>query len=198
MAATVQSVGCEIVQAYISRFGSVLKDADWSGVERLADALYGVWERGATVFLCGNGGSAANAAHLAVDLLYGVAPSPGKGLRAHALVGNVSVLTCLGNDTGYEKIFSNQLRVQGKRGDLLVVMSGSGNSPNVVEALKVAQELGLETAGILGFSGGVCKGMVDIALHFAVDDMQISEDLQIVVGHMVTRILKERVAQCSR
>ena len=141
------------------------------------------------VFLCGNGGSAANAMHIANDLLYGIAIG-GTGIRVTALPSNTSVLTCLANDLGYDEIFSHQLRVHGTRGDVLVVLSGSGNSANVVKALAQAKDMDMQTFAILGFSGGRCLEIADTAIHFAVDDMQIVEDLQLVVGHMVMQRLR--------
>jgi len=130
--------------------------------------------------------------HLANDLLYGVAPG-GAGVRAECLCGNASVLTCLANDTGYANIFSLQLRTQGSPGDGLIVFSGSGNSPNIVEAVCEARRLGMWTCGVLGYSGGVVLKKVDVAVHFAIDDMEIAEDLQTVVGHMLKRAVKSRM-----
>jgi len=161
-------------------------------VEQWARALQKVWREGRQFFLCGNGGSAANAIHLANDFLYGVSPGEAPALRVMALPANSSVLTCLGNDIGYEAIFSQQLETLGQKGDLLMVFSGSGNSPNIVEALKTAKCLGIETYAILGFSGGECKALADHVLHFEIDDMQIAEDMQVIVGHMLMKWLRER------
>jgi D-sedoheptulose 7-phosphate isomerase len=90
---------------------------------------------------------------------------------------------------GYDEIFSYQLAVQAREDDVLIVLSGSGNSPNIVKALEQAKVLKLRTFAILGYSGGKAKTMADVAIHFAVDDMQISEDMQLVVGHMVMQWL---------
>jgi D-sedoheptulose 7-phosphate isomerase len=141
------------------------------------------------VFICGNGGSAANAMHIANDLLYGIARDEGKGLRVNALPSNASVLTCLANDCGYDSIYAIQLDVQGDEGDVLIVLSGSGNSPNVLNAISVARKRGIRSYAILGFSGGKAKALADRAIHFAVDDMQISEDLQLIVGHVLMQWL---------
>jgi D-sedoheptulose 7-phosphate isomerase len=150
----------------------------------LAEALRACWSRGDTVYLCGNGGSAGNAIHLANDLLYGAGASHGGGLKVEALSANAAVLTCLANDLGYDQIYAQQLRVKAAPGDVLIVLSGSGNSPNVVKALEIGAERGMVTFAILGFSGGRCKGLAQHAIHFAVDDMQIAEDLQLIVGHI--------------
>jgi D-sedoheptulose 7-phosphate isomerase len=174
---------------YSRRLQAVLQATDWAGVARLAEELGDCWRTGRQVFLCGNGGSAANAMHLANDFLYGISKTRGSGLRVTALPANASVLTCLANDEGYEEIFSMQLAVQGKQGDVLIALSGSGNSPNVLKALEQAKKMGMKSYAILGYKGGKAKAMADVAIHVAVDDMQIAEDMQLVVGHMVMQWL---------
>jgi len=174
---------------YSSRLQLALQTADWSGVSRLAEELHDCWRNGRQVFLCGNGGSAGNAMHLANDFLYGISKTRGSGLRVNALPANSSVLTCLANDEGYDEIFSLQLAVQGRPGDVLIVLSGSGNSPNILKALAQAKTTGLRTYAILGYTGGKAKAMADVVIHFSVDDMQISEDLQLIAGHMVMQWL---------
>jgi D-sedoheptulose 7-phosphate isomerase len=178
-------------QDYSRRLSDATRSADWAAIERLATQVRNCWARGGQLFLCGNGGSAGNAIHLANDFLYGIAKGRLRGLRVHALSANASILTCLANDLGYEHIFSEQLKVYANRGDVLGVFSGSGNSPNVVKALETARSMGLETFAVLGYSGGRCKQLADVPLHFPVDDMQISEDLQLVVGHMLMQWLWE-------
>jgi D-sedoheptulose 7-phosphate isomerase len=146
------------------------------------------WQAGRRVFLCGNGGSAANAMHIANDLLYGIAMK-GTGMRVSALPSNGSVVTCLANDLGYDEIFSRQLKVHGEAGDILIVLSGSGNSPNVVKALEQARSLRMKSFAILGYTGGKCLQLADVPIHFSVNDMQICEDLQLIVGHMLMQWL---------
>jgi D-sedoheptulose 7-phosphate isomerase len=141
------------------------------------------------VFLCGNGGSAANANHWANDLIYGAAKGGRGGVRAHSLSANTSVLMCLANDTGYENIFSGQLEVLASPGDILVALSGSGNSPNILRSLEAGNNLGMQTWALVGFDGGKALEMALHAIHFAVHDMQIAEDLQMVVCHILTKEL---------
>jgi D-sedoheptulose 7-phosphate isomerase len=174
---------------YATRLATILASADWSGVERLGADLLDGWRERRQVFICGNGGSAGNAIHLANDFIYGVAMPDGNGIRAHALSANPAVLTCLANDIGYERIFAAQLAVQALPGDLLIVFSGSGNSPNIVAALEEARKRGVKSYAVLGYSGGKAKSLADAAIHFPIDDMQISEDLQLVVGHMLMQWL---------
>jgi D-sedoheptulose 7-phosphate isomerase len=174
---------------YTRRLSEVLQSADWAGVQLLGESLRESWASGQQVFICGNGGSAGNAIHLANDFLYGISKKLGSGLRVTALPANSAVLTCLANDVGYDAIFSMQLAVQARRGDILIVLSGSGNSPNIVRALEQALEIGMKTFAILGYSGGKCKTLAETPIHFAVDDMQIAEDLQLIVGHMLMQWL---------
>lgn len=174
---------------YAGRLRALLHDFDWTPVAMLAEELLRCWSGGQQVFLCGNGGSAGNAVHLANDFLYGISKAHGSGLRVHALPANPAVLTCLANDEGYDQIFSLQLAVQARAGDVLVVLSGSGNSPNILKALEEARKLGMKSYAILGYSGGKAKAMSDVAIHFAVDDMQLAEDMQLVVGHMIMQWL---------
>ena len=99
------------------------------------------------------------------------------------------MITCLANDLGYDQIFSEQLAVQGEKNDLLIVLSGSGNSPNIIRVINQAKKMNIKSYAILGFDGGQCKNLADVAIHFSVDDMQIAEDMQIVVGHMIMQWL---------
>jgi D-sedoheptulose 7-phosphate isomerase len=114
------------------------------------------------------------------------------GIRVEALSANSAVITCLGNDVGYDDIFSHQLKVKAKKDDVLIVLSGSGNSQNVVKAIEVGNEIGVKTFAILGYDGGRCKEIAHFPIHFAIDDMQISEDLQLIVGHMCMQWLCEQ------
>ncbi len=174
---------------YSRRLQAILAASDWEKVEELAFDLQTCWERGRQVFLCGNGGSAANAIHLANDYLYGIGGHSHLGMRVHALSANPAVLTCLANDINYEHIFAQQLAVLGKPGDLLIAFSGSGNSENIQAVLREAKKMEIKSYAVLGFSGGACKVLADVPIHFAVDDMQLSEDLQMIVGHMLMQWL---------
>ncbi len=129
----------------------------------------------------------ANAMHIANDLTYPITKQKGKGLRIHALGSNPSTASCIANDEGYDQIFAYELAVQAEAGDLLIVLSGSGNSSNIIEALKTASDIGVKTYGILGFDGGRALEMVDIPIHIKVNDMQIAEDIQMICFNMITQ-----------
>jgi D-sedoheptulose 7-phosphate isomerase len=180
-----------IFTSYASRLSQVLASADWSGVSHLANDMRDAWITGRQVFFCGNGGSAGNSVHLANDYIYGVAKRTGGGIRAVALSANTAVMTCLANDMGYDHIYSEQLAVLANEGDVLVTLSGSGNSPNILRVLEQAKAMKVKSYAIVGYDGGKAKALADMALHFPVDDMQIAEDLQLVVGHMVMQWLYE-------
>ena len=177
---------------YASNLTAVLENQDWNNVEALAHDIYRAWIDGKNLFLCGNGGSAGNAIHLANDFLYGVGQDLVPGIKVEALSANPSVLTSLANDIGYDEIYSTQLAAKASTGDVLVILSGSGNSPNVIKALEKGHQLGMETYAILGYSGGVCLGLAKAAIHVPVDDMQIAEDMQLIVGHICMQWLYKR------
>lgn len=159
---------------------------------KLAQALLDAWRLKRQVFLFGNGGSAANANHLANDFIYGISKTLGMGLRVSALSANSAVLTCLANDEGYDNIYAHQLAVLANAGDLIVALSGSGNSPNIVKALTWCQENSVNSFAILGYDGGKAKALARCPIHVPINDMQISEDLQLVVGHIVMQWLFKR------
>ena len=170
--------------SYATKLTEALKMPVLEMVESLCTSLLRAWNQKQTVYLCGNGGSAGNAIHLANDFIYGAGAKFGGGLIVEALSANSAVLTCLANDIGYEFIFSQQIKVKAKQGDVLIALSGSGNSPNIVRAIETANELGMETFAILGYTGGRCKALAKYPLHFEIDDMQIAEDMQLIVGHI--------------
>jgi D-sedoheptulose 7-phosphate isomerase len=183
------STPARLFSDYTARLNAALERFDWAPVERLAYELLDCWQTGRQVFFAGNGGSGGNANHLANDFLYALSKTPGSGLRVHSLSANPSVITCLANDEGYDQVFSLQLAVLARKGDVLIAFSGSGNSPNIVRALQEAKTIGMTSYAVLGFSGGKAKTIADVPIHFAIDDMQISEDAQTIIGHMLMQWL---------
>lgn len=178
--------------SYSERLQKLLAATDWKLAGPLADALLDAWKTKKNVFLAGNGGSGANANHIANDFIYPVSKRMGSGLRIRSLSDNPAVLTCLANDEGYENIFSSQLAVLADAGDLLVVFSGSGNSPNILKVLQHAREMGVRSFAVLGFDGGQALELADHALHIPCDDMQISEDVQMILFNMMLQYLFSR------
>jgi D-sedoheptulose 7-phosphate isomerase len=180
-----------LIESYKVRLTNALNALSQNDIQNLANSLNNAWVSKNCIYICGNGGSAGNAIHLANDFLYGAGKKSGCGMRVEALSANASVLTCLANDVGYESIYSEQLKVKANPGDILIVLSGSGNSPNVVKAIEIGNELKMKTFAILGFSGGVCKNIAQNVLHFEVNDMQVAEDLQLIIGHMCMQYLSQ-------
>ena len=173
---------------YLNRLKNCFTPELIAKVELLAQEMKQAWVDGRSVYICGNGGSAANAMHMANDFHYGIGACGSgpklPGLRVEALPANTGIITCLANDTGYENIYAHQLQVKGRAGDVLIVLSGSGNSENVVQALQMAAKLKIKSFSILAFDGGRCKKITNHAIHFEINDMQIAEDTQLVVGHL--------------
>ncbi len=190
------------VGKYISELNACFSPGINSKIYELAESLLKAWEDRRNIFLCGNGGSAGNAVHIANDFIYGVGNcGPGTkvpGLKVNALTANPAVLTCLGNDIGFENIFSYQLKALANKNDVLIVLSGSGNSSNVVSAINTANEIGLKTFAILAFDGGKCKKIADFPIHFDINDMQIAEDLQLIIGHLCMQWLSQNKPYLGR
>ena len=174
---------------YFRSLASSFDGVPASAARKLALELDEARSKKSNVFICGNGGSAANANHWANDLLYGAAKGGRGGVRAHSLSANTSVLMCLANDTGYDNVFSGQLDVLASPGDILIALSGSGNSPNILRAIEAGNRIGMQTWAIVGFDGGKALALAQHSIHFPVHDMQIAEDLQMVACHLVTQHL---------
>ena len=180
------------IKRYIDLIQKTLNNCDYQPIITLGKELLNARIYRKQVFICGNGGSAGNAIHLANDFIYGARDQLGKGLRVEALSANSAVITCLANDLNYQDIYSEQLRVKANEGDVLIALSGSGNSPNICKAIEVGNNIGMITFAITGFTGGRCKNIASYPIHFPVSDMQISEDMQLIVGHMCMQWLRDQ------
>lgn len=174
---------------YGRRLSATIEAFDWEPVVALADEIGDCARTGRKLFIAGNGGSAGNAVHLANDFLYAWSKQFGRGIRVNALPANSAVVTCLANDEGYDEVFAAQLAIHADKGDVLLLFSGSGNSPNILRAIEKARELDMKSYAVLGFDGGKAKAMCDVPIHFQVDDMQIAEDMQLILGHMIMQHL---------
>jgi D-sedoheptulose 7-phosphate isomerase len=152
------------ITAYLTTFGRLLENLDIDAVERVVKRLRSIRDAGGTVFIAGNGGSAATASHWVNDLGKATKVSGRRFMRVVCLSDNTPWLTALANDEGYDRAFAGQLENFASAGDLLIVISASGSSPNLVRAVEVAQANGVATVGLLGFDGGVLRGIVDDAV----------------------------------
>lgn len=177
---------------YFDRLSRTLYSLDLDPLECLATDLELAWKNSKQVFLFGNGGSAGNAVHLANDFIYGISKSLGNALKIHALTANTSIITCLANDEGYDKIFSGQLATLASSGDIAIAFSGSGNSPNILSALEYCKSNQIKSYAFLGYDGGKAKALCDVPIHAGVSDMQISEDAQLILGHILMQWMYSR------
>ena len=177
----------EVVGPYLKKYDTFHEVINSEQFLALANAIRCCKDSKKNLFICGNGGSGANAIHIANDLIYGTTKSYGSGIKCHALTENSSIITCLANDESYSDIFSFQLGVLAEKEDILLVLSGSGNSANIINAISAAKSIGMQTFGILGFSGGKAKAMIDYAIHLPVNDMQVSEDFQMTCLHIISQ-----------
>jgi len=184
-----QSVG-----AYKARLLSAVEAFNFHEVTVFVELLLKARERGATIFVAGNGGSSSTASHYVVDWMLGSEIS-NPPLPVVALADNLSGLTATGNDLDFSEIFARPLRSLGKPGDVLVLVSASGNSPNLVGALTAAQSLGILVVAITGFDGGKIRKLADLSVHTPTEmgDYGVAEDLHLTIGHVVKEALMAAV-----
>jgi len=191
--------GCHdlFIDQYLRQFGEVMSNVSQDQINTASAALLHAFEQGAWVFVAGNGGSASLASHLACDLektVSGKDPrSAKKRFRVQSLVDNTARLTAWANDETYDCVFSEPLVNQASPGDMLVVISASGNSPNVIAALHTARELGMVTLGCLGFDGGKALALCDHPILVPSNDYGIVEGAHGVVSHLLTSWLTRAV-----
>ncbi len=177
------------VRAYLNGMVDAIRGADDNQLAACFDALWMAWEEDRTVFIIGNGGSASTASHMAMDLSK-QSHVPGlKPLRAHALTDNVEALTAIANDFGYENVFAAQLRTHARPSDLLIVISCSGNSRNLIEAIDVAKRVGLTTIAFGGLDGGRTRSLCDLYVHVPSSDYGHVETAHLLFEHLLTKLL---------
>ena len=176
-------------KSYIESIESAFEDLDWRNVDELYVDLKRCWKEKKSVFYFGNGGSAGNAIHIVNDYVYGIARKRGAGLDAISLSSNAAVITCLGNDISYNSIFSEQIAVHAREGDVIVALSGSGNSENIISGILEAKKRKIKTHAIVAYDGGEVKKIVDNCIHLPINDMQVAEDSQLMISHMIMQKL---------
>jgi D-sedoheptulose 7-phosphate isomerase len=192
------------VQPYLQRLEAELRRIEQAGMQRWADHLYRAWENERCVFIFGNGGSATTASHFAEDLGKStlkpedLKDESKKRLKVLSLTDNVGWLLAVGNDVGYDQIFTQQLMNYGGKGDLVIAISGSGNSPNVLSAVDWANRHGLTTFGLTGYNGGKLKSMQQDGLHVELDDMGMVESIHLCLFHWVLNDVFARINKVGR
>ncbi len=184
-------------QEYFEMYPRVLANLPHNAIGQAISELFRAYGDGKSVFIFGNGGSAALASHFACDLGKGtvIGNNGQKRFRVLSLTDNVPLVTAWANDTSYEQIFAEQLQNFVAPGDVAFAISGSGNSPNVLEALKVAKDAQATTIGLTGFKGGKMKSLCDVCVILPSDNMQIIEDFHLSVTHAVFSVLRYRISE---
>lgn len=180
-----------VFKEYIKNMNLTIEALDEKQIRNFIDLIYSAYKENKMVFIIGNGGSAANASHFAQDLAKGTKkhPEQAKRIKALSLTDNLPFITALGNDEGYETIFEQQLRTFAKPGDILICISGSGNSPNILKAVSWANDNNLITVGITGFDGGKLLKLSKYSVHVPLNDMFTSESIHSIIFHYVLKEL---------
>jgi D-sedoheptulose 7-phosphate isomerase len=161
-------------------------------IKKAADMIAKSLVSEGTIFWCGNGGSAADSQHIAAEFI-GRFKKDRQPLRSIALTTDTSILTCISNDYSYEKIFSRQLNALGRKGDVMVVITTSGKSENIKQALIQAQKMGIKTIGLLGKKGGKCKNYVDIPIIVPSDTTARIQEVHILIEHLLCELVENKL-----
>ncbi|MFQ5627794.1 MAG: HAD-IIIA family hydrolase [bacterium] len=182
--------------SYIYNLKATLDEIDFRTVEKVIKILLTAREKNKQIFIIGNGGSASTASHFACDLAKGTVDTEKIGFnrfRALSLTDNMAFLSAVGNDIHYDQIFSEQLKNYLKPGDVVIGISASGNSPNIIQAFRYAKSIGARTIGLLGFTGGKSKDIVDVHLTVSSRNYGIAEDFHLIIQHIVTQIIRRAI-----
>ena len=185
---------CDISN-YFTGVEEALESMPREVIGQVIDILLTAYRLQRTIFICGNGGSAALASHLACDLGKGLSDLVSYRMRVLSLTDNIPLITAWGNDTAYADIFAEQLKNFVEPSDVVLAISCSGNSPNVLNCLRTAKEAGAITVGFTGFQGGKMKQLCDSCVIVPSDSMQIIEDLHVIIAHGMYTIMRNRLRQ---
>jgi D-sedoheptulose 7-phosphate isomerase len=183
-----------MLRDYWDEVADVATAIDLDCLERAAVMLLTCQARGRVVFVVGNGGSAATASHFACDLSKGTRRDGPPTFHVVSLTDNVPLLTAWANDSGYDRVFSEQLTALARPGDLLVAISASGSSPNVIAAIDAARSCGMGVVGLSGRSGGRLPHMVDVVVNVPSDRIEVVEDAHLIIAHSLCVAVRERLA----
>ena len=181
----------EMIEHYLESEIDILKKLDTEAVQKVVKAFEEAYERESAIYVFGNGGSAGTASHMANDFNKGISEYTEKKFRFQCLNDNIPTMLAVANDIGYDDVFSFQLKNKVKEKDLVIGISGSGNSENVIRALNCAKEQGAITMGIVGYHGGKVADIADIVFHVPLCNMQIVEDVHMILNHMVMSVVMQ-------
>ena len=178
-----------LIKSYFDREIETIKKLDINAINEAVNAIWSAYEREATIYIFGNGGSAATASHFVCDFNKGISENKDKKFNLICLSDNIPTMTAIANDVSYDEVFRYQLLNKLKPTDLVIGISGSGNSKNVINAVEYAKEIGTPVIGITGYNGGKLKALADHHMDANIDDMQISEDIHMIFDHMMYLVL---------
>jgi len=181
------------IEAYLQQLTRAVESLPRDRLTELGELLYRAYRNEKQVFTLGNGGSASTASHMAADLAKNTIGPNMRRFRILSLNDNQAMLTALANDLGYDQVFSEQLQNLIRAGDLLIAISASGNSPNVLNAIRYAQRQSAEVVGILGFEGGEAARMVDLAIVVPSDHYGVVEDVHLIINHIIVDYFKAKL-----
>jgi D-sedoheptulose 7-phosphate isomerase len=181
----------DFARSYIDKLKGVLDQVPWGDLSSIIEALEVARAEDRQVFIAGNGGSAATASHMACDLMLTIPKTGAKGFRVIALTDNVASITAAGNDEGYADIFVAQLRTLANDGDLIILISGSGNSDNAIRAAEFARQRDMQVFGFLGMGGGKLAKICDRAVIVPSDDYGPIEDAHMIFDHLITAYFRK-------
>jgi D-sedoheptulose 7-phosphate isomerase len=176
------------IKKYIELEISVLRQIDATEINALMNAIENSRQKNATIYIMGNGGSAATASHFVNDFNKGISEYIEQKFRFVCLNDNIATVMAIANDIGYDAVFEFQLRGKMNPGDLVIGISGSGNSLNVLNAIELAKKEGISTAGLTGYDGGKLRKLVEIPVHVPIMSMQVTEDIHMVFDHLMMAI----------
>jgi len=178
---------------YIGLVTETLAKLDHNSIQKAADAFYNAYQKGGNIYVFGNGGSGATASHVAGDFLKGASYGLDKRFKMICLNDNVASMMAIANDIGYEDIFIEPLKNFITKDDLVIGISGSGNSENVVRAMAYANDMGVATLALSGFKGGKISKMASISVHAPVMDMEVTEDVHMVIFNIIKKEMQQRL-----
>jgi len=176
------------IKNYIKQEIEILKSLNVEAIDAAMNLLNAALESEKNIYVFGNGGSAATASHFTNDFNKGISEHTKKKYRFVCLNDNIATITAIANDISYDEVFYFQLKGRIKEGDLVIAISGSGNSLNVIKAVEYVKEQGNVIIGLTGYNGGKLKTLCDISLHVPVDNMQITEDIHMVFDHLMMSV----------
>ena len=183
----------EHFDSYFKKVSETLGEVDIDSIYSAIDKILECYNKGNTIYIFGNGGSASTASHVAGDFMKGISFGLDKRFKVICLNDNIPAITAISNDLTYEEVFYEQLKTFLKKDDIVIGISGSGNSANVIKALNHAKDLGSTVIALCGFKGGKIKKIADILVHAPINDMEITEDIHIIILHAVKQLINKRI-----